>query len=367
MTYTLPQQRQATEAPPQTAFLVTSGDSREPANVASWPTQVELERIITTEMERNGWEVRRAAPVADDAKHGFVSSQREGIERLQVGSAGGAGDRRDAVWQYSHHVLAGPAHPPRPDPDRGQLRGAWPGLVGLLNLNAGLTKMGRRLLHALDGRLDRRLVPRGHRGPGSTPARVTHDTSHVRAAPARCPTPRRRSWAGRWPPSCSRRRPSSASSTRAAWACTTRSSTTSCSTRSASTRSGCRRARCRRRCSGSATTRPPRASAWLTGRGMTFRLGTDEQTELTDGSCSAVQDVRRRRADHRRLRPGRDRHPVPAGAQGPQPRVRPRRGPAQQRRAATGAQPRRRARAVRGRGRCRTSTRWTRAWPSTAW
>jgi hypothetical protein len=59
MTYTLPQPRETTVAPAHTAYLVTSGDSREPANVASWPTQVELERIVTSELERNGWQVRR--------------------------------------------------------------------------------------------------------------------------------------------------------------------------------------------------------------------------------------------------------------------------------------------------------------------
>ena len=90
---------------------------------------------------------------------------------------------------------------------------------------------------------------------------------------------------------------------------------------------------------------------WLLAQGMTFQLGTDEATELTAAQLHlAVQDVHRRAAHHRRLRPRRGRHPVPAGPQGPRPRVRPRRGAAQQRRPAPGDQPRRAAGAVRGTG-----------------
>src|SRR3712207_4662858 len=141
-TYTLPQVREATEAPAQTAYLVTSGDSREPANVASWPTQAELERIITTELERNGWSVRRAAPVADDAKHGFVSSQREGIEVFKSVPPEAPVVVAIANWQYSHHVLPGLRTHRGPILTVANFSGRWPGLVGLLGVNAGMAKMG---------------------------------------------------------------------------------------------------------------------------------------------------------------------------------------------------------------------------------
>ena len=51
---------------------------------------------------------------------------------------------------------------------------------------------------------------------------------------------------------------------------------------------------------------------------MTFLTGPDEATDLTDAQIlAAVPDVHRRRAHRRRVRLRRDRHPVPAGAEGP--------------------------------------------------
>ena len=48
----------------------------------------------------------------------------------------------EAVWQYSHHMLAGLRDNHGPILTVGNWSGQWPGLVGLLNLNAYLTKMG---------------------------------------------------------------------------------------------------------------------------------------------------------------------------------------------------------------------------------
>ena len=78
-----------------------------------------------------------------------------------------------------------------------------------------------------------------------------------------------------------RRRPSSGSSMRAAWGCTTPSLTTNSSTRSASIKSACRRALLAEM----ARVSDDEARAirsWLDVAGMTFHTGTDEATELTD-------------------------------------------------------------------------------------
>ena len=50
----------------------------------------------------------------------------------------------EAVWQYSHHVLAGLRTHRGPILVVANWSGRFPGLVGLLNLTAGLTKMGVR-------------------------------------------------------------------------------------------------------------------------------------------------------------------------------------------------------------------------------
>jgi hypothetical protein len=188
MTYTLPQLRGTTEAPPRTAFLVTSGDSREPANVNSWPTQVELERIIATELDRNGWQVRRAAEVPEGASHGFVSSQREGIELFKSIPPDAPVVVAIANWQYSHHVLPGLRTHRGPILTVANFSGRWPGLVGLLNLNAGLTKMGKpySTLWTVDGTDD--WFREGIRS-WVTSGTVQHDESHVRPLPALPDTP----------------------------------------------------------------------------------------------------------------------------------------------------------------------------------
>jgi hypothetical protein len=48
----------------------------------------------------------------------------------------------EAVWQYSHHVLAGLISHRGPILTVANWSGTWPGLVGMLNLNGSLTKAG---------------------------------------------------------------------------------------------------------------------------------------------------------------------------------------------------------------------------------
>ena len=48
----------------------------------------------------------------------------------------------EAVWQYSHHVLAGLISHRGPICTVANWSGQWPGLVGMLNLNGSLTKAG---------------------------------------------------------------------------------------------------------------------------------------------------------------------------------------------------------------------------------
>lgn len=188
MTYTLPQPREAAVAPPRTAYLVTSGDSREPANIASWPTQVELEKIVTAELEQNGWEVVRAEQVGEDAPHGFVRSQRHGIEVFRSVPPEAPLVVAIANWQYSHHVLPGLRTHRGPILTVANFSGRWPGLVGLLNLNAGLTKMGKpySTLWTVDGTDD--WFRDGIRSWAET-GTVPQDESHVRPLPELPGTP----------------------------------------------------------------------------------------------------------------------------------------------------------------------------------
>ena len=162
--------------------MVASGDLRPAANVTCWPVQVELEAAVTAAVEACGWTVRRGHPVDEAAGHGFISSQRHGIEVFKTIPPTAPLLVVEAVWQYSHHVLAGLRTHQGPIMVVANWNGRWPGLVGLLGLTASLTKSG--IAHsalwskdftdewALDGL-------RTWLGTGT----LTHDVSHVQPLP----------------------------------------------------------------------------------------------------------------------------------------------------------------------------------------
>ncbi|WP_319568633.1 fucose isomerase [Cohaesibacter marisflavi] len=121
--------------------LVVSGDLRESANTTCWPAQKAMEETLTAVLAKMGHEVWRAHPIKPEG-HGFISSQREGMDVF----AGIDPDMplivAESVWQYSHHVLPGLLSHRGPILTLANWSGQYPGLVGLLNLNGSLTKAG---------------------------------------------------------------------------------------------------------------------------------------------------------------------------------------------------------------------------------
>ncbi|HAS33437.1 MAG TPA: fucose isomerase, partial [Microbacterium sp.] len=140
--YALPVVSTPPEAPARTAYLIASGDLRESANAAGWPTQAAMEADVTAALEKLGWSVVRANDIDPATGHGFISSQRMGMEVFRSIPREAPLIVAEAVWQYSHHVLAGLRTHRGPILTVANFAGDWPGLVGLLGLNAGLTKMG---------------------------------------------------------------------------------------------------------------------------------------------------------------------------------------------------------------------------------
>ena len=65
---------------PNQVVLVTSGDLRLPANQECWAAQAELERQVTAAFAAEGIEVLRAFPFNEAEQHGFISSQRMGMD-----------------------------------------------------------------------------------------------------------------------------------------------------------------------------------------------------------------------------------------------------------------------------------------------
>ncbi len=161
------------------AVLVASGDLRETANRLCWPAQAELEHNVQAAFARHGVTVRRAHPVDTAVGHGFISSQRMGMDIF-------AGIDRDApiivaeaVWQYSHHVLAGLRRHRGPILTVANWSGQWPGLVGMLNLNASLTKMGRAYSSIWSQDMTDDFADAAI-GSWIDTGQIEHDTSHVR-------------------------------------------------------------------------------------------------------------------------------------------------------------------------------------------
>jgi hypothetical protein len=128
---------------PRTAYLVASGDQRQTSNVAGWATQQQLERALGAAFARFGWTIVRAHAEDPTKGHGFIDSQAMGLRVFRGIPEDAPVVVAEAVWQYSHHVLAGLRDHRGPILTAANFSGTWPGLVGMLGLNGGLTKMGR--------------------------------------------------------------------------------------------------------------------------------------------------------------------------------------------------------------------------------
>lgn len=160
--------------------LVTSGDLRLAANQTCWPAQRDLEEKLTSAFAAKGYSLRRAHPYNEAAGHGFVSSQREGMDIFTRIDPEAKLIFATAAWQYSHHVLPGLRTHKGPILTVANWSGEWPGLVGLLNLNGSLVKAGVPFSTLwskdfTDPYFDRAIAEWLREG------RVTHDQSHVHA------------------------------------------------------------------------------------------------------------------------------------------------------------------------------------------
>ena len=172
-------------------LLVASGDSRQSANERCWPAQEDMERRLSVAVGAvaAGRPVRRAHPYRPELRHGFIASQKEGMALFAGLDPDAPLIVAEAVWQYSHHVLSGLVSHRGPILTVANWSGTWPGLVGLLNLNASLTKAGVRYSSLWSETFEDAWF-RDRLAQWLATGRVEHDTSHVRlfapgAAPAR--------------------------------------------------------------------------------------------------------------------------------------------------------------------------------------
>ncbi|MEV0431308.1 fucose isomerase [Micromonospora sp. NPDC050495] len=186
--YTLPVLTEPPAAPPRTVYTVASGDLRLSANVTCWPTQRQLEADLAAALTALGWQSRRGHDVDPVAGHGFIDSQRAGIEVFKTIPAEAPLIVVEAVWQYSHHVLAGLRAHRGPILLVANWSGQYPGLVGLLNLAGSLTKAGVRYATLWSEDFTDEWARDGLKQWLET-GELAHDESHVRDLPALPPDP----------------------------------------------------------------------------------------------------------------------------------------------------------------------------------
>lgn len=142
MNYEIPKLSKPSKVKKNEVLLVASGDLRLSANQVCWEAQKQLEEALTRAVAEEGHTLVRAHPYKEDEKHGFIGSQKEGMEIFRNIDPDAPLIVAEAVWQYSHHVLPGLITHRGPICTVANWSGQWPGLVGMLNLNASMTKAG---------------------------------------------------------------------------------------------------------------------------------------------------------------------------------------------------------------------------------
>src|SRR6202521_3997729 len=125
-----------------TVYLVANGDLRLSANQKCEPAQAAMEKALVGAIEREGFNVKRAHLFDETKGHGFIDSQKMGLEVFKSIPQDAPLVVAEAVWQYSQHLLGGLISHRGPILTFANWSGTWPGLVGLLNLNGSLTKAG---------------------------------------------------------------------------------------------------------------------------------------------------------------------------------------------------------------------------------
>ena len=120
---------------PKQVYLMANGDLRLSANQKCWPEQAKMEATLTKALRAEGWTVVRAHPYDAAKRHGFIDSQKMGLEVFRTLDADAPLIVAECVWQYSQHLLPGLFTHRGPILTVANWSGTWPGLVGMLNLN----------------------------------------------------------------------------------------------------------------------------------------------------------------------------------------------------------------------------------------
>jgi hypothetical protein len=159
-------------------LLITSGDLRLAANRACWTAQKEMEAKLTAAFAAQGFKLIRAHACNETEGHGFISSQRMGMDVFMNIHPETKLVFATAAWQYSHHVLPGLRSHRGPILTVANWSGQWPGLVGLLNLNGSMVKAGKKFSTIWSKEFTDDYFLAGL-AEWLRDCKITHDSSHV--------------------------------------------------------------------------------------------------------------------------------------------------------------------------------------------
>lgn len=158
---------------------MANGDLRTSANQRCWAEQAKMEAVLTCALKAEGWTVVRAHAFDKAKGHGFIDSQKMGMEVFRRLDSTAPLIVAECVWQYSHHILHGLLTHRGPILTVANWSGTWPGLVGMLNLNGSMTKAGISYSSLWSEDFTDDAFKSGLR-QWLTEGAVTHDQSHVR-------------------------------------------------------------------------------------------------------------------------------------------------------------------------------------------
>ncbi len=195
-TYRTPELHQPVPVAHNEAILIASGDLRLSANQMCWPAQEAMERQVIAAFAKEGITVKRGHPYDPQLKHGFIWNQRMGMDVFKDIHPDAKLIVAESVWQYSHHVLAGLRNHRGPILTVANWSGQWPGLVGMLNLNGSLTKTGVKYSTIWSKDFTDEFFLKGIR-QWIKEGKITHDASHVRDLKRGVKLPRKESALGK--------------------------------------------------------------------------------------------------------------------------------------------------------------------------
>ncbi|SDQ86646.1 signal transduction protein [Pseudovibrio sp. Tun.PSC04-5.I4] len=129
-------------AGPKEILMVTNADLRESANVPCWPVCADYANRLEKELDAQGYKLKRAHDFDETKGHGFISSQKEGSALFARIDPEAPLIVLLTAWQYSHHIAPSLAKHKGPVLLLANFDGTWPGLVGMLCMAGSLTSLG---------------------------------------------------------------------------------------------------------------------------------------------------------------------------------------------------------------------------------